>query len=184
MNALQEQPDGRLNRFIESHDPISFFRPEDLFSADSPAETPRVTEPLGLGQIRLATLQRPLGPLLVLDVVAHAIPSDHLSILVAKRYAAHEVPAVFAVGSPQALLHFERLAGRQVNAPGGFHGREVVGMDCDAPALSPQTVLRETGIGPPKLVDEIEPAIARIPRRQGLNRVNCHLKLSFGLANA
>src|SRR5215831_14947360 len=61
MNALQEQADGRLNRFIESHDPISFFRPEDLFSADPPAEAPHVTEPLGLSQIRLATLQRPLG---------------------------------------------------------------------------------------------------------------------------
>ena len=56
MNALQEQSDGRLNRFIESHDPISFFRPEDLSAADPPAEAPRLTEPLGLGQIRLAAL--------------------------------------------------------------------------------------------------------------------------------
>src|SRR5215831_11256363 len=109
MNALQEQPDGRLNRFIESHDPISFFRPEDLFSADSPAETPRVTEPLGLGQIRLATLQRPLGPLLVLDVVAHAIPSDHLSILVAKRYAAHQMPPIFAVDRKSTRLNSSHL---------------------------------------------------------------------------
>src|SRR5262249_15202909 len=107
MNALQEQADGRLDRFIESHDPISFCRPEDLFSADSPAEAPRVTEPLGVGQVRLATLQRPLGALLVLDVGAHAIPSDHLSVLVAKRHAAHQMPPIFAVGSPQALFHLE-----------------------------------------------------------------------------
>src|SRR5262249_59966549 len=113
MNALHEQADGRLNRFIESHDPIGFFRPEDLFSADSPAEAPRVTEPLRVGQIRLTTLQRPLGALLVLDVVAHAIPSDHLSVLVAKRHAAPPIPPLFAVASPHPLFHLKRSPRRR-----------------------------------------------------------------------
>src|SRR5262249_791537 len=117
MNALQEQSDGRLNRFIESHDPIRFFRREALPPSDPSAEASRVTEPLGLGQIRLATLQRPLGPLLVLDVVAHAIPSDHLSVLVAKRHAAHQMPPILAVGSPQALFHLERLRGAPRSPP-------------------------------------------------------------------
>src|SRR5262249_7401388 len=184
MNALQEQSDGRLNRFIESHDPMRFFRPEDLSTADPPAEASRLTEPLRLGQIRLATLQRPLGPLLVLDVVAHAIPSDHLSILVAKRYAAHQMPPIFAVGSPPALFHLERLAGRQVSAPGRFDQREVIRVDRASRALSVQAVLGTAGIGSPGSIHEIERAVASISRNQCRNGIDRYLKLSLGLANA
>ena len=57
-------------------------------------------------------------------------------------------------------------------------------MDCDPPALSPQTVLRETGIGSPGQIHEIERAVARIPRRQCRNGIDGYLKLSLGLANA
>ena len=116
--------------------------------------------------------------------MAHAIPSDHLSVLVAKRYAAHEVAAVFAVGSPQALLDVERLAGWQVSAPGGFDQREVIRMDRDSPALSVQAVLGKAGIGSPGPIHEIERAVASISRRQCRNGIDRYLKLSLGLAKA
>src|SRR6516162_11817645 len=58
MNALQDQGLGRLDRFIESHDPIGFFRPEELPSAELPGEASHVAEPLGLRQIGFAPTQR------------------------------------------------------------------------------------------------------------------------------
>ena len=112
MNALQEDTDRGFDRFIESHDPIGFFRPEELPTCDLAGKTSRAAEPLGLSQIGLAPLERALSPLQLLDVVAHAIPSDHLAVLVAERDAAHPMPAIFAVGSPQALLHLKRLPAR------------------------------------------------------------------------
>ena len=110
MNAFPDQGVGRLDRFIESHDPIGFFRPEDLLSAELPGEAPHVTEPLGLGQIGFAPAQRALGPLLILDVVSRGIPSDHLAVFIAQRHAPDEEPAIFAVSSADALLHLERLS--------------------------------------------------------------------------
>src|SRR5438046_5223576 len=92
MNAFPDQGVGRLDRFIESHDPIGFFRPEDLLSAELPGEAPHVTEPLGLGQIGFAPAQRALGPLLILDVVSRGIPSDHLAVFIAQRHAPDEEP--------------------------------------------------------------------------------------------
>src|SRR6516162_1999450 len=58
MNALQDQGLGRLDRLIESHDPIGFFRPEELPSAELPGEASHVAEPLRLGQIGFAPAQR------------------------------------------------------------------------------------------------------------------------------
>src|SRR5258706_16005809 len=112
MNTLQEETYRGLGRFIKSHDPIGFFRPEELPGGDLAGKTSRAAQPLGLGQISLAPLERALGPLQILDVVAHTIPSDHLAVLVAERDAAHPMPAIFAVGSPQALLHLKRPPAR------------------------------------------------------------------------
>src|SRR6516164_1351459 len=94
------------------------------------------------------------------------------------------MPPIFAVGSPQALFQLERLAGRQVSAPGGFDQREVIRVDRGPPASSLQAVLGKAGIGSPGLIHEIERAVASISRRQCRNAVDGYLKLSLGLANA
>src|SRR5262249_18220150 len=146
MDSLQEQADGRLDRFIDVKNPIAFFRPEDLARGDLPAKAPRLTEPLRISQIGLVPSQCSLGSLLVLDVVAHSIPSGHLSVLVAKRHAAHQMPPIFAIGAPQPLFHLERLADRQVSSPSGFNQWLVIRMDSDSPALSAQAVLGKTRI--------------------------------------
>src|ERR1700738_228281 len=126
-------------------------------------------------------LQRVLGPLLVLYIVADSVPADDLAVLIAQRHAAHQEPAIFAVSSAETLLHFERLPCRQVSAPSGINPREIIGMDRDRPALPPQAVLRETDIGSPGLIDEIGRAVGSISRHECRDGVDGYPKLSFGL---
>jgi hypothetical protein len=82
-----------------------------------------------------------LGASLILDIVGNAIPSGHLIFLVSMWHAKHEMPAIFAVRAPHALLQLECLPRRQVSAPCSFDPRQVIGMNCNSPAVSPQAVL-------------------------------------------
>ena len=134
-----------------------------------------------VGELSLGGLQRALGPLLIVDVVSRRVPSNHLSVLIAERYAAAQEPAIFSVSSADALLQFERLACGQVSAPGGFYLREVIRMDRDRPPFSLQAVLRETGISSPGLIEELGRPIASMSHHDRRDGIDCQLKLSFGL---
>ena len=90
------------------------------FMRDRRAHLPERGHARDVGEFGLGGLQRALGPLLILDVVSRRVPSDHFSVLIAQWHAAEQEPAIFAVSSAEALLHFERLACRQVSAPCGF----------------------------------------------------------------
>src|SRR6185295_2397614 len=52
----------------------------------------------GLGDAGFALAQRLLGALALVDIVADAVPLDHLSALVARRHTANPVPAIFSFG--------------------------------------------------------------------------------------
>src|SRR6266480_2352989 len=54
-------------------------------------------------------------------------------------------------------------------------------MDRDRNALSPQAVVRETGIGSPGFIDEFGRAVSAISRHDCRDRVDRYLKLAFGL---
>jgi hypothetical protein len=132
-------------------------------------------------ELGLGGLQRTLGPPLIVDVVSRRVPSDHLSVLIAQWHTADKEPAIFAVSPAEALLHFEWLPCRQVNAPGGVELREVIRMDREPGASSPQAVIREAGIVSPGLIDEIGGAIAPISRHDCRDGIDGYPKLSFGL---
>src|SRR5262249_16391092 len=140
-----------------------------------------VGEPLRFRQISFAAPQRTLGPLLIVDVVSRRVPSDHSSVLIAQWHTADKEPAILAVSPAEALLHVEWLPCRQVSAPGGAEFREIIRMDREPGALSPQAVIREAGIGSPGLIDEIGRTIAPISRHACPDGIDGYPKLSFGL---
>jgi hypothetical protein len=113
--------------------------------------------------------------------VSRRVPSDHFSVLIAQWHTADKEPAIFAVSPAEALLHFEWLPCRQVSAPGGMELREVIRMDREPGALSPQAVIREAGIGSPGLIYEIGRTIAPISRHDCRDGIDGYPKLSFGL---
>src|SRR6266853_991798 len=56
MNPLDDKFDGRYRRLVILEDSKGFLGPEDLAGGGPPAEAPRMTEPLGLFQVRLPSL--------------------------------------------------------------------------------------------------------------------------------
>src|ERR1700676_2681627 len=63
MDPLENKFDVGYRRSVVLEDSKGFLGPDDLAGRDSPAETPRMTNPLGFRQVRLALAERLLGPL-------------------------------------------------------------------------------------------------------------------------
>src|SRR3979490_1863366 len=100
-----------------------------------------MAELLGLIEIGLALPKCDFGLLLIVAVEGHAVPFDHLSVLVTQGCATDGVPSVLAVGPTYALFHLERIARRQVSAPCVVEQSEVVGMNDDVPGPAPHAFL-------------------------------------------
>src|SRR4029077_3744553 len=70
-----------------------------------------------------------LDALAVVDVRRRPDPEPNVSLGIPHRQGAPEVPAVTAVGAPEAVFHLEGLAAPQRLLATGDRGRQVVGMD-------------------------------------------------------
>src|SRR3954470_6406074 len=105
-----------------------------------------MAELLGLIQIGLAPAPGVFSALLVLDVRADAVPSDHVSVLVAQRHTVDELPSILAVGAPETHLHSQRPPRRQALAPRVLAGIEIVGMNGDPPRPARRILLRDAGV--------------------------------------
>src|SRR3954463_5539457 len=105
-----------------------------------------MAELLGLIQIGFARAKRFFSPLLVLDARADAVPSDHVSVLVAQRHTVDELPSILAAGAPKTHLHSQRPPRREALAPCALAGFEIVGMNGDPPRPARRILLRDTGV--------------------------------------
>src|SRR3954470_7301770 len=139
-----------------------------------------MAELLGLIQIGLALAQRVFSALLVLDVRADAVPSDHVSALVAQRHTVDELPSILAAGAPETHLHSQRPPRRQALAPCALAGIEIVGVNGDPPRPARGILLRDAGVFLPGPVDEFARAVGPIARDLDRDRVDRHLQVAFG----
>src|SRR5262249_30610275 len=104
-------PGRHATGWVEPEQPVVLFGRVDRLAVrgvDCPAAA--VSEPLRFPQISFAPTERAFGPLLILDLVSRGIPSYHFAFFIAQRHTPDEEPAIFAVGSTQALFHVERLS--------------------------------------------------------------------------
>jgi hypothetical protein len=97
VNALQRPFDRRLDARVVFENPKGFVRPVDFAGGGRPAETARVTQALGFGEIGLTAAQPVFGLLAFIDVNRQAIPVDDASLSIAQRLTTSMVPAKFAV---------------------------------------------------------------------------------------
>lgn len=123
--------------------------------------TPGVAQPLRLEQVGFAPAQLLLCLLPRIDIRQQVVPADDAAIGVSKREAARLEPAIFAIGSADAMLEFVRLPGLDGVLPGGRHSGQVGrmhGIRCP-PLL--ELFKRPTEVVENLAVDVLNPAVGR-----------------------
>ena len=165
-------------------DSIHFVGPEHFSAGDIPGETAREAQPLGFGQIGLASPQSGFGPLVILDISRCPIPLDDVSVLVAPRQGAQQDPAIFAVGPPQACFLVEGCTSRAGRAPLLLEPLAFVGMNSIQPAPTQSRIRGETAIFPKTLIYEIGGAVRQFSPDYRGDCVDDEPKLLFGLPDS
>src|SRR5580658_1426873 len=113
-----------------------------------------------LGQVRndgVVDLKQDAAPLLtfaerrlrlysVLDVVKRPIPLNDVSLIVAQRHLADQVPAIFSVRPPTAYFYLERFSTRQRHPPLAHYPVGIFGMDEVPPSPAQQLLLGEARV--------------------------------------
>ena len=123
----------------------------------SPA--PRVAQPLRLEQVGFTPAQLLLRLLARIDIRQQVVPTNDAVVGVAKREATRLEPAIFAVGSTDAMLELVRLPGLDRVLPGGRHLRQVGRMHGISRPPLPQLFKRATEVVEDLAVDVLNPAV-------------------------
>src|SRR5882724_10996800 len=181
MGLLKHQLDRRPDRSVAPEDSKNLLRPEKFSGGNIPAETARTAQSLCFCQIGLASPQRSLSLLAVLDVGRRSIPLDDISELVPQRHYAQQEPPIFPVNPPQARFLLERLSSRQRCAPLLHQRCAVLGMPRSRPAPALYVLQRETRIFEQTLIAEVDRAVRQSAPNQRRDCVDNEPKLLFGV---
>src|SRR5882672_4338025 len=128
---------------------------------------------LRLGQKeRLASTQRILRLPPVVDVRAHAKPSDDVSRRVAHGHMPAEEPAILPVGTPQPFLDLCRFSDAQDRAPVVRHSCGVVRMNRGRPVPAYRLFQGKARVLQPAIVEEVDRAVGQRAPNDGRDHVD------------
>src|SRR2546428_9665084 len=188
MRALQDQIGRRFRSRRVPVDPRRLVGPKYPLRACLHSDEPSATEPLRVGQIRLAPPKLPFDSLAFLDIEVDSDPVEDRPVVRSKRLRATEEPPVAAVGAPDPKRDFTSAAGSQALRPDPPRLLLILRMekgDMRVPcwrgvrSIPKRMIAREPTIVRVSLVDEDEPARRRRVPRVRRNHVQRGSQLFF-----